>query len=606
MRILRRHTWDRNDADTNAPRPHPAPPAPTPPATTGRKSRKRRLLERITRFASAPSLHRTSSPCGKRESLSCVTLESTSERREEEEEKVKKEEETTTTAAAAYSESTLDFFVECQETLGADAEEEVEKTQTAVWDRLPNELKLLTLSFLEPRELVRASVVCKEWHRKCFDGQLWQTLDASEFYNRIPVGQLAQLICKTGPFVKRLNLRGCSQLTSDWRIETVANVCRNLYSVNLEGCKFERNHVHFFILRNPTLVDLNLAALWSVTNSTLKLIANSLPHLERLNISFCTNSDGTGLRKIITNCRKLHHLEAHQLHLSDLGFWQTLHETNQLTSLLLSHCTGIQDYHIQMLTEGPHPTYNAFTDRTSAPARTLRHLDLTKSTHLTDAALHHLTSTTPHLTTLILSTIPSITDDGLSHLLPTLPKLQHLDLEDCPRLTNTTLRTLAHAAKSLISLSISNCETIDDSGVIPLFRHCPLIRNIEMDNTLISDLTLIEATHFASERAGGVVPHSRERAMRLVVYDCPNVTWMGVREVMRRNAEARVLVRLKCCWEFQRVVDEHLEAVVAGEGGRAKRMLEVWGEGMRRGEEGGRRWRRTGGRQGRSGSCVVM
>lgn len=49
--------------------------------------------------------------------------------------------------------------------------------------------------------------VCKEWHRKCFDGQLWQTLDASEFYNRIPVGQLAQLICKTGPFVKRLNLR---------------------------------------------------------------------------------------------------------------------------------------------------------------------------------------------------------------------------------------------------------------------------------------------------------------------------------------------------------------------------------------------------------------
>jgi hypothetical protein len=49
--------------------------------------------------------------------------------------------------------------------------------------------------------------VSQEFYRLCYDGQLWKTLDASEFYNRIPVDQLAKLIVSSGNFVRHLNLR---------------------------------------------------------------------------------------------------------------------------------------------------------------------------------------------------------------------------------------------------------------------------------------------------------------------------------------------------------------------------------------------------------------
>jgi len=54
---------------------------------------------------------------------------------------------------------------------------------------------------------VRGRQVNREFHRLCYDGQLWNTIDASEFYNRIPVAQLAQLIVSAGNFVRHLNLR---------------------------------------------------------------------------------------------------------------------------------------------------------------------------------------------------------------------------------------------------------------------------------------------------------------------------------------------------------------------------------------------------------------
>lgn len=124
-RILRKSTWDR-DVSAKA-------------AREG-KSRRRRLLERITRNASAPSLHRTSSPCGKRQSVSCVTLENAR-----------------TLQTAVDSESTLDFFVECQERL--ETEGTAPGAAASGWHRLPDELKLYTLGFLGPRELVQASSV---------------------------------------------------------------------------------------------------------------------------------------------------------------------------------------------------------------------------------------------------------------------------------------------------------------------------------------------------------------------------------------------------------------------------------------------------------------
>ncbi|KFY12795.1 hypothetical protein V492_03662 [Pseudogymnoascus sp. VKM F-4246] len=80
------------------------------------------------------------------------------------------------------------------------------------WGSLPQELRLSVLGHLRPKELVRASVVSRLFYSMCFDGQLWTSFDASEFYTEIPAESLAKIVEAAGPFVKDLNLRGCVQV----------------------------------------------------------------------------------------------------------------------------------------------------------------------------------------------------------------------------------------------------------------------------------------------------------------------------------------------------------------------------------------------------------
>lgn len=63
--------------------------------------------------------------------------------------------------------------------------------------------------------------VSKDWHKLCFDGQLWKTLDATGYYDRIPVDQLSKIITTAGPFVRNLNLRYSPQSTGAWGLHGV-------------------------------------------------------------------------------------------------------------------------------------------------------------------------------------------------------------------------------------------------------------------------------------------------------------------------------------------------------------------------------------------------
>ena len=77
------------------------------------------------------------------------------------------------------------------------------------WAKMPHEIQVYILSYLQPKELVRASRVSKAFYQFCFDGHLWSHLDASEFYQDIPAQSLTRIIVAAGPFIKNLNLRGC-------------------------------------------------------------------------------------------------------------------------------------------------------------------------------------------------------------------------------------------------------------------------------------------------------------------------------------------------------------------------------------------------------------
>lgn len=528
------------------------------------------------------------------------------------------------------------------------------------WSQMPSEVKVQIFRFLRPKEIVRCSAVSKSWHKMCFDGQLWINLDTIEFYRDIPSESLVKIMTAAGPFVRDLNLRGCVQMNGKWGsdCQKITDACRNLKNFSIEGCRIDRSSIHYFLLRNPRLVQINLTGISTLNNSAMKIIAQSCTQLEHLNVSGCQNIDTHGLKRIVQACSKLRDLRACEIKgFGDLSFLVELFNRNTLESLILPHCVDFDDDALTTLVQGIDPEIDPLTNRAVVPPRKFRHLDFSRCTSLTDKSLQLLGYNVPHLNGLQLSLCHTITDDALSGILESTPQLTHLDLEELDQLSNSTLQNLAKApcAPNLEHLSISYCENLGDVGMLQVLKNCPKLKNIDMDNTRISDLVLTEAAAQVRQRnrtAMGNDTGKPKVGLKMVVFDCQNVTWTGIREVLSRNAEIRRpppssataaspaayptyptdIISLKCFYGYQPTVNEHTKRVLRGDLFAASRLERKWAEYMIANEEAGaggtgagarRRRRRAreaaalhadeedgvargGRRRARSGGCAVM
>ena len=278
---------------------------------------------------------------------------------------------------------------------------------------------------------------------------------------------------------------------------------------------------------------------------------------------------------------------------------------------------------------------------------------------ITNTSLRKLTHNVPHLEGLQLGGCHAVTDVSLLELLPTLLHLTRLNLEELGNVTNAMMQKLAESPchTGLEHVSVSYCERVGDMGMLPVLWACHQLRSVNVDNTRVSDLVLAEVAGMVRERSrrrGDISRNGRLPpcvvGLRLVMYDCPNVTWTGIREVLSRNAEVRrpphlpfstspsfttiEVIQLKCFYGWQMTVDEHLKCVLAGELAGAAQLERKWAEYMMSNEEawalgtGGHRRRRrareaamlhadeeeggigTGGigrrRRACSGNCLVM
>ncbi|KAF8863862.1 putative F-box/LRR-repeat protein 2 [Acephala macrosclerotiorum] len=475
------------------------------------------------------------------------------------------------------------------------------------WGEMPHEIKLSILAHLKPKELVRVSVVSKNFHKTCFDGQLWTCFDASEFYKDIPAESLAKIIVSAGPFIKDLNLRGCVQVEHYKRAEVVVKACRNLINATLEGCRnFQRSTLHSLLKTNERLANLNLTGLTAVTNGSCKIIANSCPSLEMFNVSWCTHMDARGIRTVINGCPKLKDLRAGEIRgFNSIELAQDIFETNKLEKLVLSGCIDLNDEALRTMITGREPEIDILTGVPIVLARKLRHLDVSRCSQLTSAGVKTLAHLVPDLEGLQLSSCTALTDDALSAVLATTPRLTHLDLEELNELTNSLLSehlAKAPCAPMLEHLSISYCENLGDTGMLPVIKACTNLRSVDMDNTKISDLTLAEAASMVRVRSSRTTcARSRPRVgLRLVVFDAQNITWTGIREVLSRNSEIKKpsgtqagptypteIIELKCFYGWQQTVHEHTKRVLRGDLPAAGRLERKWAEYMMANEEAG-------------------
>ncbi|KAI9664042.1 MAG: hypothetical protein M1821_007533 [Bathelium mastoideum] len=497
------------------------------------------------------------------------------------------------------------------------------------WRELPSEIRMQIIGYLDPLQVVRCSAVSKSWHQMCFDGQLWSDLDVSKYYRRIPADALVNIIKSAGPFARDLNLRGCVQLREQWTTDGLSEVCRNLENFSLEGCRVDRTTIHCFLLQNSRLVHINLSGLSGATNSAMKIISQHCPKLEYLNISWCNNVDTRGIKRVVEGCPNLRDLRAGETRgWSNIDLMHEIFKKNTLERLVLMHCDSLTDDALCAMVYGVDPDIDYLTGRPMVPPRRLKHLDLTRCQSISDHGIKALAGNVPFLEGLQIAKCVSLTDSALTELITTVPVLTHIDLEDVNELTNSFLQTLASSpcAKHLQHLSISYCENLGDSGMLPVLKNCTNLQNLDVDNTRISDLSLVEAALALRDRSPPSSPTLKRPStspvtvteksttsparpsvgLRLAVYDCQNVTWTGVREVLSRNAEIRRphllggskqanalathpthIIQLKCFYGWQPTVEEHTKRVLRGDFAAAGRLERKWADFMQLNEEAG-------------------
>ncbi|KFH48125.1 F-box/LRR-repeat protein-like protein [Hapsidospora chrysogenum ATCC 11550] len=480
----------------------------------------------------------------------------------------------------------------------------IRKRPARQWHDMPHEIQIHILSFLEPRQLVQASRVSKSFYRLCFDGQLWTSLDASEFYQRVPAESLSRIIMAAGPFIKDLNLRGCMQVEHYKRAEVIVKACKNLMNATFEGCRnFQKSTLHSLLESNGKLVYLNLTGLSAVTNKACQIIANSCPQLETFNVSWCSKLDAAGIKAVIEGCGQLTDLRAGEVRgFDDIDVAEAIFRTNNLERLVLSGCAELTDQALEVMVHGTNPEIDILTDVPVVPPRKLRHLDLSRCPLLTDVGVKALGHLTPELEGLQLSRCRAITDAALEPILASTPRLSLLELEDLDQLTNTLLSehlAKAPCAATLAHLSLSYCENIGDVGMLPVMQKCVSLQNVELDNTRVSNLVLAEAAAMVHKRSRRTTdPRVKPKAtLRMVVYDCQHVSWTGVREVLFRNARVgsvsgqatypTEVIALKCFYGHQMTADEHLKRVLRGDYASACRLERMWADYMQAMEEAG-------------------
>jgi F-box/leucine-rich repeat protein 2/20 len=349
-----------------------------------------------------------------------------------------------------------------------------------------------------------------------------------------------------------------------------------------------------------------LTGLSAVTNTSCNIIAESCPQLESFNVSWCQKVEARGIKAILDACTKLKDLRAGEVKGFDsVVTAESIFNTNRLEKLVLSGCSELNDETLKIMMQGVHPEIDILTGLPVVPPRRLRHLDLSRCIRLTSAGVKAIGHMVPDLEGLQLSGCKSLTDAALEPILASTPRLTHLELEDLDEITNSLLSehlSKAPCAGNLEHLALSYCENIGDLGMLPVMQKCIRLKSAELDNTRISDLVLAEAASMVIKRSKPS-PSADTRpkvTLRLAVYDCQNVTWTGIREVLFRNAQVRPMmgqpgrityptetIGLKCFYGFQMTVDEHQKRVLRGDLVSAGRLERKWADYMQANEEAG-------------------
>lgn len=468
-----------------------------------------------------------------------------------------------------------------------------------LWEGLPEELKLKVLSFLLPKDLIRASATSRGFHKACLDGQLWPTISSLELNNKMAIASMQSLMAKSGPFMKHLSLRGY-RLTQAMGPSTIERSnCTNLESLALEGSDMSRTQLKMLLQTNKWLLSLDLKGLNCVDDEMCNTIAECCPKITVLDLSWCKNITPRGVTSILDKCRHLRDIrlaEMPQFEQNSRALAVALHNVRFLQRLDLSYCNDITNESVAIIMHGVDPPRDVFTGMPLVRLHHLRHLDISHCPNLTDGAIEVIGQCTTLLESLIATGL-NVTPIGFRYVLASAEYLKTLDLDDIEGMDDNLLVhgiPINEMAQSLKHLSVSSCEHITDAGVIAVLKACPNLQTLRVDGTEITDETLYVAAEVIRERASircsktNNYAHPAHVGLAMDVFDCSGVSASGIERIMMANNMANdpnskadpeystPIIQLKCFYGWQQVVQLHTARVMSGSGGLADRLAKSW------------------------------
>eukprot|EP00945_MAST-04E_sp_MAST-4E-sp1_P003416 g3416.t1 len=284
---------------------------------------------------------------------------------------------------------------------------------------------------------------------------------------------------------------------------------KRLKYINLEGTKYWKGkHLEQLISQSKYLVNLNLSHTPSTKNKALVLVANHCPHLQSIDVSYCTNISGLGIaalgegkcsavlrRVVFSGCTLSTHGDGGSYVFKVIGKGcpnlEILEINSALTVLpgaLAGSMARPRNLMDRTITELAMPFLrtvdlgglnNAINDSDlqmiMEDRYKIEYLNLDGACRITDDGVRVLIQKKtawghighngyPRLKTLLLTGMRTLSDVGLGWCQAGCPNLEILDLSNCPLIGDWGLRSL-NVMERVRVLRMKNCQMVTVSGV---------------------------------------------------------------------------------------------------------------------------------------------
>ncbi|KAI8849360.1 hypothetical protein BC829DRAFT_391587, partial [Chytridium lagenaria] len=404
------------------------------------------------------------------------------------------------------------------------------------------EVKLYIFSQLDVGHLVRALKVSRLWNKVGMDGSLWAEIHSHTFPQRSTERHLQSLINRAGSFLRILNTRGNSGISSNIVMELAQN-CSMLRSLDLRGCRsVSSTSLSLLLASSPRLQNFNTSDLLrghrrmgqkalATILLLLVLLLDPMPiagcfrNLTHLNLSHCRNVTSEGLQLLLLflfspslgSRLTLTHLYLSHLnetllddHLLIIGGRTSPEPATAgvagLKHLAISYCSKITDRGIRALTGlsrshvAGHPVderdremgqketdvlwiEKGYPHPTESSAFQKPHFSTPQISGcdlITDASLAFISLSFPSLVSLELGGCRRISDEGLKQIVERCSKIVFLDLEECIAIGDATIESVTtYLALGLKRISLGYCDRITEASVWKLIR---AIRDLQRSN----------------------------------------------------------------------------------------------------------------------------